>query len=173
MQHPRLFFGIGLNLRARRRLQRWLAAHPLGGRPTHPQDLHLTLVFLGQVETEQLAPLLAQVDQLPLPQPFALEFTRLRHWYRPGVLSLSAEQVPDTLNQLHTQLAQLAEQLGRPAERRPFVAHITLMRKLHRPLKVYPAAPRLQLQVNGFALYRSLLDQPPPRYQVVRHWGLK
>jgi len=173
MQQSRLFFGIGLDLHARKQLKRWLAAHPLGGRPTHPQDLHLTLTFLGQVDAEQLASLLAQVEQLPLPPPFTLEFTRLSHWYRPGVLSLSAEQVPDALKQLTTQLAPLAEQLGRPPERRPFVPHITLMRKLHRPLRAYPDAPRLRLQVNGFALYRSLLDQPPPRYEILRHWALK
>ncbi|HLB85992.1 MAG TPA: 2'-5' RNA ligase family protein, partial [Steroidobacteraceae bacterium] len=60
-----------------------------GGRPQRPDQLHVTLVFLGQVSEERLDNVRAVAVEVT-GNPFTFALDRLEHWRKPGVLCLTA-----------------------------------------------------------------------------------
>lgn len=136
----RAFFAIDLPVEFKQQLGLAMTALELHlkkefkGNPFHwvkPQNLHLTLQFLGQVDEEAVAKLLQQVsEELKGLPSFYLKLGSLE-WFpgsqRPRVLSLKAEP-HEVLAKLAQALGKAAESLGYKIEDRPFRAHLTLAR---------------------------------------------
>lgn len=168
----RLFIALWPTPAARRALQDWLApcTWPAGAAVVAPERLHVTLHFLGQVPAARV-PALRTALQAPALAlaPGELCFDRVQHWAH-GVVVLAPAAVPEPLARLHTQLAQVLDDLGLPVEARPFRPHVTLARKAAGAvLPDAPAAPRgLCWPVRGYALvesaggYRTLQRYAPP-----------
>jgi 2'-5' RNA ligase len=126
---------------------------PAGARRTRPERQHITLHFLGNVDTVML-PRLRRELALPW-EGCELVLDRTEVWPG-GIAVLEAGEVPMPLQQLHAQLAERLLALDLPVERRRFRPHATLGRKatgalpppLFTPLR-WPAAP-------AYALVQSL-----------------
>ena len=84
---------------------------------------------------------------------FALPLEMARHWAHNQILWAGPRQLPAGL----TRLAELLQlELYKEAfilERRPFAAHVTLLRKA--PAQALPELPRLEWPVSDFALVSS------------------
>ena len=99
---------------------------------TNPESIHLTLKFLGDIETSMIEPITqAMADAAQKTSPFKLGVQQ------PGAFpSLQRVQVVwvglggevDKLKQLHKLLDINLARLGFTAEQRPFKAHLTLAR---------------------------------------------
>ncbi len=167
----RLFFALQPEASVRAGLQGIAASLPEHrGRPVHPADRHITLVFLGEIGPEQRA-CAERAAAGVKGRPFELSIDRLGYWPRPRILWAGCSQIPETLLALVQRLQQALLACGFRPETRPFAPHVTLARKAHklaggeldRPL-VWP--------VRSFVLMGSDLDAPPPRYRVLARWPL-
>ncbi len=126
-EHPRVFLALWPDAPAREAL----AALPLpaGAVRVHPDDLHLTLIFLGKLSCEDPGEWLAQ--RLPLPQPpVPVVLGTLEYWAGPRVLCATGDcpAVTALVDRLRGGLPQGAL----VPEPRPFRAHVTLAR--HSPV---------------------------------------
>lgn len=127
----RLFIGLWPEPATAHVLQRWAqcARSQCGGRLMQPQDMHLTLAFLGPADPDQCTALIRQVKQWPVPvQPLLLErfgaFERARVvWAGPG-----PEAETGWLTALHDELWDRLQPLGWQRPQRPFRPHISLLR---------------------------------------------
>jgi 2'-5' RNA ligase len=153
------------------RVQRGLAVSK--GRPVHPQDIHVTLVFLGQVPPERRGCVERAAGQAAAQAPagpFELVLDRIGCFPRARVLWCGADLCPPPLAALVASLTKELETCGFSPERRPYRPHATLVRKAA-PLRSRPLEPPVRWPVEGFVLVASR-DRGPPRYEVLSRWGL-
>jgi 2'-5' RNA ligase len=123
----RLFLALWPSAATLERLQAFQGrcVWPAGARRTPARNLHVTLHFIGDVERERVAEL---VDAAAAPtSAMSLEFDRCERWGR-GLAVLVAQQVPQSLRDLHEALASRLRVLALPVESRPYRPHITLAR---------------------------------------------
>lgn len=139
------------------------------GRLAHPQDLHLTLVFLGEVEPGART-CAEEVAGMVRSGPFTLTLDRIGYFPRARILFCGASSHARALGELLNALDSGLIRCGFRPERRRFAPHVTLSRKA-RPLSVRALADPVYWPVSEFAL---VLARPGerPRYRVVRTWPL-
>jgi len=97
---------------------------------TRPEGLHLTLKFLGAVENERVASVMAALRALERFDPFKVEvegFGFFPDARRPRVLWVGVE-APPALSELAARVETALEGLGFAREGRPFKPHLTLAR---------------------------------------------
>jgi 2'-5' RNA ligase len=165
----RLFFALWPDDETRQalaRLNQSLAAKRL--RLVQPHNLHVTLVFLGQVDavTESVIKL-AMTDIST--QPFTLTFDRLSYWRRPRILCLTCQQpAPKPAMILVSALETAAANCGLHTDTRPYSPHITLARHVrHLPdVTIEPIVWRAE----AFSLIESCSEPEGIRYKVMQQW---
>ena len=140
-----------------------------GGRDVHPLDLHLTLVFLGELDAEhrKCAEAAAQGVRAA---PFALTLDRIGSFPRARILWCGAGASPQPLLALVGGLGEGLRGCGFRPERRPYVPHATLARKA-RPLCARALELPVSWPVDEFVLALGR-EGGPPRYRVLRRWPL-
>jgi 2'-5' RNA ligase len=140
------------------------------GRRIPPENLHLTLFFLGEVAESTLPPIEHELSELTF-APFPLKLTSLNTFPRAGVLIAEVEPGRPLLH-VQTKVADAMARCGFPPEDRPYHPHITLAR-FHGPLRLNKAHQTLppSLQRSFIAgtvnLYRSNLSPTGAHYQIL------
>lgn len=167
----RLFFAVWPTPEAQRAFGALARAlrRECGGRAVPADNIHLTLVFLGNVGRERLAALEALAGAVSAPR-FDLSFTRLQYWPHNRIVWAGVERSPQALTALVEALGRLLAQEGFRLEQRPYVPHVTLLRdSRHAPAsdKLSPVA----WSVERFALVESVLAGAH-RYELLRCWPL-
>lgn len=170
---PRLFFALWPPPAVRDALAARAAALPLaGGRWVPAENLHLTLRFLGPTPAAARDALEAALVEAPSAfEPFVLRLDRAGYFAAARVVWLGAGRTPAALAALARGLERLARRAGFAAERRPFVAHVTVARKA-RPLAGPPSVEPLDWPVDAFELVESRLTPAGPQYRTVQRWTL-
>lgn len=144
-----------------------------GGRPLSAANLHLTLLFLGDVAGARLPALsLAASTAAAAWRPFTLQLDRLGYWPRQDLLWAGLQQAAPELADFSSWLRSTVEAAGFSVADagRPFVPHLTLLRKPGRtppdglPLAL-PAWP-----VSGFALLASTRTAAGASYRPLAVW---
>jgi len=187
----RLFFALWPGARQRAALWEVVRRLPLHqGRATHPDDFHLTLVFLGDLDAPARACAEAAAGRVRA-TGFTLILDHLGAFARARVLWCGASRRPPLLLELVQALAAGLTACGFRPERRPFAPHVTLARKARAPAdwtrvrgtalgaqSPSPAealGPRLDRPVEWpvaeFVLVVSLPGERP-RYRVESRWPL-
>jgi RNA 2',3'-cyclic 3'-phosphodiesterase len=141
-------------------------------------NLHLTLRFLGNVESSGLAALASSLRKVAF-EPFELRLGKLGTFGRGKsvrVVWLGPEEGIDSLVDLAREVEARCAELGFAAEERPYHPHLTLARSHDRsgePAPALPAPPDLQpWAVAGFRLYRSLRGgKAGADYSVIAEFG--
>jgi 2'-5' RNA ligase len=107
----------------------------------HPDNLHLTLKFIGHVDDEHLPKIAGALQEVAAPSPIALEFRGIGFFpndRRPAVV-WAGIQAPPELAALAVRVDQSLGTCGISRETRPFAPHLTLARLkepgLSRPLR--------------------------------------
>lgn len=141
-------------------------SHP-GVRLVPPENLHLTVAFLGEREEPEIPLLIAAARKLPLPAPFSVQAEGVGSFGRsPRVIWVGANGEP------LTGLLSLFHQAFTPAEKPP-QSHITIGRVqmetgvLLDMLNANNSVKFGEVPVNSVFLKKSFLGGGPPRYETV------
>ncbi len=122
---------------------------------TNPDNLHLTLRFLGETEESQRLHLQNGLANIAARHaPFTLALSHLgcfRSWSNLRVLWVGIRSESDALGALQADVESLARRAGFPPERNSFSPHITLARTVRN-------APRPALRATSDLLRRYAED---------------
>jgi 2'-5' RNA ligase len=166
-ERPRLFLGFPLPADAVDRLAAWQRRELSGGRIVPPENLHVTLAFLGarpadELEgiTDALRESCAGVDR-PVLSPKRYRETR-------SVGMLVSDDEEGRATQLAGDLGARLELLGvYEREQRPWLPHITVLRFRERP-RLDPPLPDLgPVKLSEAAVYHSVLRPSGAQYEVL------
>ena len=158
----RLFFALDVGEEARAVLAGW-AREAVGGDPAlrlvAPEQLHVTLAFLGSRPVEEVDGLRALVDAVAAPVgPLSIGSALWLAPRRPHVLTAAVEG--EGLPPLHDALWTALEERGLERERRAFRPHVTVGRVRRgaapRTLEL-PEPPAVDVGAASLVLYRSHL----------------
>ncbi|MCP4287442.1 MAG: RNA 2',3'-cyclic phosphodiesterase [Gammaproteobacteria bacterium] len=140
------------------------------GRFNHPQDLHITLVFLGPVAEERMSSVIDAVERVSL-KPFSLSIDRVADWKRPRILWCGPTNTPPPLVQLVADLEKALSDCGFPPEKRRYTPHVTLVRKAP-PIEAGQLKQPIVWSVDSMVLVCSGGQSPGPRYGVLKKWRM-
>ena len=148
-----------------------------GVRWVHPENLHLTLKFLGEVEDRELNSVCRQVAVAANScSPFAVTCQSLGAFPsvdRPNTIWIGVQDDNDLLQTLQKNLETSLFELGFPVERRPFKPHLTLGRtksrrfqkpEWQRTVERYENHVYGELSVQELVVYSSELERRGPLY---------
>lgn len=174
----RLFFAVPFGEEALGRLsaaQALLRQQAAQGRFSPRENLHLTLVFLGELPPSRLEALRRAAESVSF-SPFCAEFDRIGCFSREGgsIWWAGLRPTPALLS-LQRSLASALRREGVSLEERRFVPHVTLARQV-KPDRLFPGgAPALNFStaVESFALMESRREGGTLRYLplLTRHAG--
>jgi 2'-5' RNA ligase len=163
----RLFIAVNFSDELKKSIlavQEQLKERVSGGKFPPPENLHLTLVFLGETLETRLPEIRAVMETVKTPA-FDLVFSRAG-FFRRGRRELwrlaPGEDAPglDRLREARDHLAAGLKAQGFSIDPRPFNAHITLGRELPRGLWPFETSP-IRVPVRRISLMRS--DRAPGR----------
>jgi 2'-5' RNA ligase len=164
----RLFFALWPDDQTRLKLVRLSQSIVTQGfRPVHPQNLHITLVFLGQVDAASDLLIKHSVSAISA-EPFDLTFDQLSYWSKPKVLCLTCSHTPDEGQTLVAELNREAANCGLQTETRPYQPHITLAR--HAQYLPNLSIEPMVWRAESFCLVESFSEPGGVNYQVRQQW---
>ena len=166
----RLFFALWPDDATRLALAEWCRRihRVTNGRPARAETIHQTLAFLGDCEPARLAELEAAAGRVPL-RRFELVLDRAGLWNHNRIAWAGASTVPPELDALVAELRAALAEARFALDRKPFVPHITLVRKA-RPGAALPALEPIRWPVTGFVLVRSVLRPDGSDYAIQGRW---
>lgn len=142
-----------------------------GGRKVKLQHIHLTLLFLGYVTVDQIKALQPIVSKISA-KKFELILERISYWKQNKIVFIQAEEYPAELFFLANVLRNSVLQAGFSFERRPYIPHITLVRKAIYPVKINLNNP-IRWQVNKWSLIESRQADSAMDYLSLDQWSLR
>lgn len=159
----RLFIAINFKEDIKRKLMgimQGLKSYSNQGNFTRPENLHLTLVFLGEVAPAGIAAIQQAMDKAAV-EKFKLSMSGLGSFKRSGgdLYWLGVDKNP-TLAALHSRLSRGLREAGFTVERREFQPHLTLAREIRLKDSFNQEAfsktvPSLSLEVDKISLMKS------------------
>ena len=152
-------------------------------RAMSPDNLHVTLKFLGDVPLEQTASIATAItDAVSATATFTAELRGLGtfpHLDRPTVVWAGFAE-PELIAQLAESMEAALGPLGFSRERRPFHPHVTIARINSRPpdslrqlVEHHAATDFGPIAVEAVELYQSELSSSGPRYTVLARAPLR
>lgn len=186
----RTFIAIPLPKPITQQLVRSFAPHQSrmtsGVRWVPPENMHLTLRFLGETNDVQLSALINQLDQLQHLPVFELAFTRFGvfpAWKSPNTIWLGFEKTSDLENAQQT-TESIVRTCGYQHEKKPFTPHLTIARVKRNPnpdtvalIKetFYEAPPPVndRFQACHVVLFQSILSSQGAKYQAIHTVSLR
>jgi RNA 2',3'-cyclic 3'-phosphodiesterase len=165
----RLFFASWPGAATRAALVAAAARRPVGaGRAVSPDNLHLTLEFLGSVPVADVGRLAAIGAALAWPAVDVL-LDRLDCWSRAGILAAVPSSPPPALLELHAQLHDRLGAAGFGVDAQRFRPHVTLAREV--PAQPAAAlAPPVAWPLLELALVAADTAPGGPRYRPLARW---
>lgn len=174
----RLFIGIPLPPEIAQRAFAVLPQTVPGLRRVQPENLHVTLAFLGETPESRLPDVAAAAEEATTGvAPFRLAFDRAGHFPergRPRVVWLGMAEGRASVERLGGALSRALREGALDFEDRPLSPHLTLARVREDATAVETrivaaavdalAAVPLSLDVSAIAVVRSVLSPRGPRY---------
>jgi len=166
----RLFIAVNFDDKTKARLlqcQESLRLASAGGNFTRPENLHLTLVFLGETPPGHVLEIQRMMDCAPA-GPFTLQFEGMGKF---GDTWWVGIQQNSALAGLYNHLSQWLKATGFPIESRPFKPHLTLAREvilrpgasLEKPEPFAAQVATMHLmkseRINGKLIYTSIYEK--------------
>jgi len=134
-----------------------------GGRVVRAENIHLTLAFLGDVEARPAVAIQGDRHSLPIEQA--------RYWTHNQIIWVGPQEIPAFLLSVVETLKKELVSKGLKTEKRPFAAHITLIRKARDPGQL-PPLPAVDWPVREVVLVQSVPGGQGPRYEPVERFPL-
>ncbi len=142
----------------------------LGGKRTRDDSIHLTLAFVGDVDSARLAELLEPPAALTVTR-FTLTLDSWGCWPRNGIAWVAPSRVPQPLRELAAGLEVWLRAAGFEMDIRPFNPHATLVRRAQ-CVPLPDSTPTVDWWVEEFVLVRSTPTSNGSRYETIGRWPL-
>jgi 2'-5' RNA ligase len=164
----RIFFALWPPAETAHALAEWArqAQRLTGGSVTREEKIHLTLAFLGDADAVKAIAAAKNVQG----KGHSLPIERARYWRESRIVWAGPRATPPPLLELFKALELELYKQDFMLERRPFAAHVTLIRKA-RAAALAPL-PALEWPVSDFLLVRSSLSGAGPSYDVLERFTL-
>lgn len=144
----------------------------------NPENLHITLLYLGEVSVEKVSDAKAAMRELDLQKlqfPIELDFQKLEVFpsiKNPMVISASFKDRNNQLTSCHKALASECERLGLDFDKKPYSPHLTLARtkslktaqRLLKLLESHEKYIKFRAEIRGINLMNSNLTADGPIY---------
>lgn len=164
----RVFFALWPDDVVRGRLEQLLSKLPEdAGRKHVPEDLHLTLEFIGKADEKYYECLRMAVTRIEF-EPFAFELSRFGYFEKSKVVSVEPPPSP-ALSGLVKSLRSVLRGCGHEPERREYNPHVTLARKSP-PLPWLKPFEPISWRVDRFCLVESREPENGRRYRVLEEF---
>ena len=151
----RLFIGLPLAPEGRRQAADYMTAlrkAGVRGNFTRPENLHVTLAFLGEQENTEAAEAAMRAVRF---SPETVLLCRTALFRKTGILHLDPAS-PEALRPLAADLAAALKARGIRLEERTFRAHLTLCRRVVLPEGIaLPEPPAIPLAADVMVLFES------------------
>jgi RNA 2',3'-cyclic 3'-phosphodiesterase len=132
--------------------------------------LHITLVFLGEVERARLPQLIDIAGKVSEP-PFGFKLEKLACWPRNKIACATLLQEMPTLSQLVIRLKQALTEAGFAFGEGEFIPHVTLLRQVKSELAQQVITP-IDWWADSFVLAESTVTDQGSHYQILQEWPL-
>jgi 2'-5' RNA ligase len=165
----RLFFALWPPRAAAQALSDWLVAlqEETAGRPVQVGNIHLTLAFLGEADPDKARMAAKQVRG----RRHTLPIEEAHYWKQNAIVWVGPRSTPEPLEELVRGLHAVLTAASFTLEKRPFAAHVTLLRKA-RAVPALPPPPRVEWPVDEFLLVRSRVSREGPSYEPLERFSL-
>lgn len=140
------------------------------GRRVTPENIHLTLAFLGSVDVS-FRQCVEQAAAAIHAAAFTLVLEEMGGWPKAGILWAGSGQTSAPLSALVGELSAGLSGCGYRPEQRPYAAHLTLARKVHRWNDNRRIGP-FGWDVKQFCLVQSHTRTEGAHYEILRRWEL-
>lgn len=137
------------------------------GREVHPDNLHVTLIFLGGIDEPTEAALLMAASEVMFDR-ISIKFDKLCYWRRPRIICLTGEPEDSAVTNLVEKLNAIAASLGIGIDTRPFHAHVTLIRKASKLPEI--SFEPILWKADAFCLVESRSTPDGVLYRVLKTW---
>lgn len=141
-----------------------------GGRIMRGPNIHLTLVFLGDVAADRLSTV-AQIAASAAVSQFEFTIDTLHYWRHNRIAWAGTCEIPGALAALVALLAEPLRAAGFRLDRRPYVPHVTLVRDARRAPPERMMDP-IAWRAADFVLVESVRRENRVDYEVLRRWPL-
>ena len=165
VSHLRLFLALWPSPECAALLEEWAAWAQLqcGGRIMRPETLHLTLAFLGAVEIEKVDALMTCTRRFSV-TPGAFTVSRFGTFPRTDLVWAGPAGTVPELATLHYRLWQTLVPLNGAVPAQPFRPHITLLRRVTRPLLLPDPPFSIEWAYSRCVL---VVSEPGSRYRIL------
>lgn len=167
----RYFFALSPDLRARMQIQHIMKRLPetLSLKLQATANLHQTLLFLGQLEQQQVNALVKLTESVRC-AAIHMQFDHLFYWANPKIFCLTSRAPSAELFDLVNQLQRIARETKVEVDVKSYQPHITLARKANE-VEPIPIAP-VQFEAKELVLMKSVATEQGLQYQSMMHWPL-
>jgi len=154
-----------------------------------PENIHLTLKFLGEVDEKKIEKIIQALEETAKDnQPFSIRLCALGAFPKinfPRVIWVGIDAGDEETKNIAFVLEEKLQKLGIPKEKRPFSSHITIGRvrsginreKLVKELDILQGKGLLQENLEFLAtkitLFKSTLTPKGPVYEILKEASLK
>jgi RNA 2',3'-cyclic 3'-phosphodiesterase len=169
----RIFFALWPDDAERAALAAWQPSlvQLCGGRLIPGENLHNTLVFLGNVAIERLEALQLAAQEVVCAK-FRMTFNIARYWGHNQIVYAAPGVVPPPLKQLVKELEQKLLLHHFSFERRSYKPHVTLLRHARWTDTPLPAMLPVVWAVQDFVLVQSVSEGQGVRYEILARFAL-
>jgi 2'-5' RNA ligase len=173
----RLFCALQLPSAAVDGLAAWQARHLAAGSPglriVQPEQLHVTLAFLGSRPFSELPRVVGELGHAAAAAaPVRLQAERYRETRSVAMIVFS--DLGGAATALAADLGERLERIGAyRREQRPWLAHVTVARFRERPRLELPPPELGEVSPSDAAVYSSVLRPTGARYDVLERIGLR
>lgn len=142
-----------------------------GGRIIKTHHIHLTLIFLGNINTDRIDTLLETMKRISV-KKFELELNKISYWKHNQIVFAGAVHYPDELFVLVESLKNSLTEAGFLFDNRDYKPHVTLIKKASHLANDQLIKPILW-HINKWHLVQSKPGQKGVDYISLAHWPLK
>ncbi|MFH1682566.1 MAG: RNA 2',3'-cyclic phosphodiesterase [Candidatus Woesearchaeota archaeon] len=184
MNSKRIFLGIPVNAEIKEKvteIQQELQQIEGGWKIVQPNNLHLTLKFLGEVKEEKIEKIKEKIASLNLGKPFQVKVKTIGVFPNEDYITVIWFGLEDKeqIFYLHKQIDFALSKLF-PIEK-DFLAHVTLARvkfikdkpKFKQFLIKHKNIDLGEMTINKVILYESKLEKEGPVYSILEEFELK
>lgn len=136
------------------------------GRQVIPENFHITLLFLGQVEDDALQCFIHNVSSITF-EPFRISLDQLGYFNKTRIFWVGSANPPAELEMLFKRVRNCAVRCGFSQLTKRYVPHVTLLRNAEVPV-TNPNFKPIEWQVHDFHLVESQLDKDGAHYATVQ-----